>query len=128
MRISSSFKIFLGLFLLFGFVTLISTWSELPEKTARADDRAEEEAVEYQKSLPVKTRSGLNFKVPEDWPVEERNGILAPIPTEEYLVKKFRDIGSQLGTIQQQLSVLELRVGAIEGQAKSKKQLRSSSQ
>ncbi len=38
----------------------------------------------------TKKRSGLNFQVPEDWPIEKRGGILAPIPTEEYFLIKFK--------------------------------------
>jgi len=38
----------------------------------------------------TKTRNGLNFQVPEDWPIEKRGGIVAPIPTEEYISIKFK--------------------------------------
>jgi len=38
----------------------------------------------------IKKRNGLNFHVPEDWPIEKRGGILAPIPTEEYISIKFK--------------------------------------
>ncbi len=38
----------------------------------------------------IKKRNGLNFQVPEDWPIEKRGGIVAPIPTEEYVSIKFK--------------------------------------
>lgn len=38
----------------------------------------------------IKKKNGLNFQVPEDWPIEKRGGITAPIPTEEYISIKFK--------------------------------------
>jgi len=38
----------------------------------------------------TKKKNGLNFQVPEDWPIEKRGGIVAPIPTEEYMSIKFK--------------------------------------
>jgi len=37
-----------------------------------------------------KKMKGLHFQVPEDWPIEERGGIVGPIPTEEYIAIKFK--------------------------------------
>jgi peptidoglycan hydrolase CwlO-like protein len=51
-----------------------------------------------------RVEKGLRFNVPEDWPVEERNGVVAPVPVEEYLESKFKDITSQLESIKQDLS------------------------
>jgi methyl-accepting chemotaxis protein len=58
---------------------------------------AEEEAT-------VKTQKGLKFQVPEDWPIEERNGVVAPIPIEEYLDIKFKDIVLQLDALKKDLA------------------------
>jgi len=38
----------------------------------------------------TKKKNGLNFQVPEDWPIEKRGGIVVPIPTEEYFSIKFK--------------------------------------
>ncbi|MFC1645932.1 hypothetical protein ACFL2Y_02005 [Candidatus Omnitrophota bacterium] len=51
-----------------------------------------------------KTQKSLRFTVPDDWPVEERNGIVAPIPVEEYIDMKFKDIASELDSIKKDLS------------------------
>lgn len=53
----------------------------------------------------VKTEKGLRFSVPVDWPVEEQNGIVAPIPIEEYITRKFRDITTHLERIDRELSI-----------------------
>jgi hypothetical protein len=52
----------------------------------------------------TKVEKGLRFKVPEDWPVEERAGVVAPIPVEEYISIKFKDIEAKLGVIRQELT------------------------
>lgn len=49
----------------------------------------------------TRTQKGLKFNVPEDWPIEERNGVVGPIPIEEYIDIKFKDIASQLEALKQ---------------------------
>lgn len=66
----------------------------------------------------VKDTKGLNFKVPEDWPIEKRGGILAPIPTEEYVAKKFKAVAEELQAVKDALSAkfdeLQSSVKAME--------------
>lgn len=52
----------------------------------------------------TKRQKGLRFTVPEDWPIEERGGVVAPIPIEEYISIKFKDIYAQIDSIKQDLS------------------------
>ncbi|MFC1709578.1 hypothetical protein ACFL2J_05960 [Candidatus Omnitrophota bacterium] len=52
----------------------------------------------------IRTQKGLRFTVPEDWPIEERNGVVAPIPIEEYIDIKFKRIISQLDSFKKDLS------------------------
>ncbi|HQP10810.1 MAG TPA: hypothetical protein PKV41_05445, partial [Candidatus Omnitrophota bacterium] len=60
----------------------------------------------------------LNFQVPEDWPVEKRGGVLAPIPTEEYVSLKFKEIEQEFQAVQEKFSgdfgALESRLKDIE--------------
>ena len=37
----------------------------------------------------------LNFQVPEDWPIVKRGGLMTPIPTEEYVSIKFKEIETE---------------------------------
>ncbi|MCK5177957.1 MAG: hypothetical protein KAR32_00375 [Candidatus Omnitrophica bacterium] len=46
----------------------------------------------------------LNFLLPDDWPVEKRGGLVAPIPTEEYVSIKFKEIEKEFQTIRGDLS------------------------
>ncbi len=46
----------------------------------------------------------LNFQVPEDWPVEKRGGLLTPVPTEEYVTIKFKEIEKEFQVMRDELS------------------------
>ncbi len=61
-----------------------------------------------------KTERGLHFKVPADWPVEERNGIVSPVPIEEYLSRKFSAITSRFNVLEERVNTLEKRLRASE--------------
>jgi hypothetical protein len=79
---------------------------------------AEDPAAE--KPTVRKTKEQLHFELPPDWPVEKRGGIVAPIPVEEYLAKKFKSLEAQLQAIEQRLNGLDLRMRVLEEAAKSK--------
>ena len=55
----------------------------------------------------VTTKEGLSFRVPEDMPIETRNGIVAPIPFEEYVYAKFQQIDGRLRKISTKLDEIE---------------------
>jgi hypothetical protein len=55
----------------------------------------------------VTTPEGLSFRVPEDMPIEMRSGILSPIPFEEYVYAKFKQIDLKLKKISNQLDQIE---------------------
>lgn len=78
-------------------------------------------------SMAVTTKDKLRFVLPPDWPVEKRGGIVAPIPIEEYLAKKFSALEARLRVMEQQLAGIELRVRTTEEAVKaSTNSLRSS--
>lgn len=72
--------------------------------------------------LETKTAKGLKFKVPPDWPIEERNGVVGPIPIEEYLARKFSSVEARLKTLEQQAGSLELKVRVLEEKLKQQTQ------
>ena len=61
-----------------------------------------------------KTSDQLHFKLPADWPIEKRAGMVQPIPVEEYLAMKFKAIENRLQAIEQRLSGLDLRLRVLE--------------
>lgn len=75
-------------------------------------------------TLTVKEAEGHHFRVPPDWPIEERGGIVAPVPVEEYLHQKFSRVDQRLGEMEQRLSALEVRVRVWEEEMKNQKQQR----
>jgi len=52
----------------------------------------------------TKTQNGLNFQVPDDWPIEKRGGIVAPIPTEEYVLIKFKEVEEEFRAVKADLT------------------------
>jgi hypothetical protein len=76
----------------------------------------------------VVTQQGLHFKLPEDWPIEKRNGVVAPIPVEEYLSSKTKLLESRIHTLEQQLSSMDLRMLVLEEKLSSQRGLRSGEQ
>jgi len=78
------------------------------------------------KATVTKSKNGLHFQVPDDWPIEERGGIVAPIPIEEYLARKFEKLELRIRTIEQSLSGIDLRLRVLEEKSKAaEKKLRS---
>ena len=84
---------------------------------ARMPAAAESTSSEGTASV-IKKKDGIRFNVPPDWPIEERNGAVGPIPIEEYLGKKFSALESRVRLLEQQVSALELRVRVAEEEAK----------
>lgn len=97
-----------GLFLLGGLVLA----SELAGQAIRAEEEP---------ATTVVTREGLRFNLPADWPVEKRGGIVAPIPIEEYLARKFSALEKRLHEVEQRGAALELKLRVIEEELKQQK-------
>ena len=58
----------------------------------------------------VQSQAGLNYRVPEDMPIEKRAGIEAPIPFDEYMYGKFKQIDSRLENIEKKLDHIDKSV------------------
>ena len=87
-----------------------------------ADNEAERKKVEAEirnyRFKTVTTPEGLNFNVPEDMPIEKRNGVIQPIPFEEYLYFKFSKINERLDVIENKIDKLSTSVDQILQQQK----------
>ena len=73
-------------------------------QTEEAEIRKEASNFKYN---TVTTKEGLLFRVPEDMPVETRNGIQAPIPFDEYMYGKFKQMDERLKSIETKLDHIE---------------------
>ncbi|MBI3322553.1 MAG: hypothetical protein HYZ94_02615 [Candidatus Omnitrophica bacterium] len=80
---------------------------------AWADEKEESAAT-------VKSSDGLHFIVPPDWPIERRNGIVGPVPIEEYMAKKFGALNKRLDALEKKIGALESKVTALENEARKK--------
>lgn len=49
---------------------------------------------------PKRVEKGIRFNVPPDWPVEEKGGGLAPMPVEEYVLKRFKEVEGRIEELQ----------------------------
>ena len=56
----------------------------------------------------------FGFKLPADWPVEIRHGVISPIPVEDYLARKFAVVNTQMKFLEQRIQELEKRNQALE--------------
>ncbi len=94
---------------------LIACVSAVPAVCAAADQ--DEATFRYQ---TVTSKDGLTYRVPEDMPIEKRGGIEAPIPFDEYMYGKFKQMDVRLQRMEAQLDKIQglLEEGA-EGKSKS---------
>ncbi len=89
------------LFMFAFFWGVFKIWGE-DEKEAGNKDRAPN--FKYK---TIQTKEGLVFRVPEDMPIETRGGIQAPIPFDEYIYGKFKEIDNRLRNVESKLGKIE---------------------
>ena len=53
---------------------------------------------------PKRMEKGIKFNVPPNWPIEEKGGGLAPMPVEDYVLKRFKEIEGQLKELEKSLA------------------------
>lgn len=79
--------------------------------SARAYDEAEaKKTAEYMKKYrfeTVTTPEGLSFSIPSDMPIERKNGLVTPVPFEEYLYIKFSLLEERIRGLEQRLDKME---------------------
>ena len=73
--------------------------------TDEENAQVQEEMKDY-KFKHVTTKEGLNFNIPEDMPIETRNGVTGPIPFEEYLYFKLKRLDERLAAIDKKIDGL----------------------
>ncbi len=95
-------------------VFLIVLVSAVPALCAAADQ--DETNFRYQ---TVTSKDGLTYRIPEDMPIEKRGGIEAPIPFDEYMYGKFKQMDVRLQRMEAQLDkIQELLEESAAGKAK----------
>ena len=62
----------------------------------------------------VKTEGAHHLLLPKDWPVEQKDGRVAPIAIEEYLSLKFGQVKEKFNDTEQSLAALAQRITQLE--------------
>ncbi|MBI2094653.1 MAG: hypothetical protein HYT89_00615 [Candidatus Omnitrophica bacterium] len=75
----------------------------------------ENEEADY-KVQTLKTKEGMQFRIPEDMPIETKGGVLAPASTEEYIYVKFKQLDKRLKTIEDKIDQVTKIVLATAGE------------
>ena len=71
----------------------------------------------YLSKEELKSNRNLQFNTPDDWPIEERDGAIRPIPIEEYLELKFKSIDSRFEKFEAQITELHASLKKMETQS-----------
>jgi hypothetical protein len=89
-------------------------WAAALAALAAGPPAAAEDAAPTTPATVKKTKQQLHFQVPADWPIEERAGVVGPIPVEEYLALKFQQLETRLQALEQRLNGFDLRLRILE--------------
>ena len=78
--------------------------------SALADDDERQKAAEDMQNYRFKTVTtpeGLHFRIPEDMPIETKNGLKGPIPYDEYQYYKMRKLEEKMIEVDKKLDRFE---------------------
>jgi len=93
-----------------------------------------EEPNGYEAETAIRTREGIHFRLPEDWPIVKRHGVLMPLPMDEYLSHKIKilmgrmdkadqksdETLKRLEGLDQKMDLIMNQLNRIEGQGPEK--------
>ena len=57
----------------------------------------------------IEVEGGLIFRAPKDMTFVKQYGVIAPVSTEEYCLKKFEGVGKRIDELSQRVAVLEAK-------------------
>lgn len=75
---------------------------------------AAEDATLTDEDVVVKTEGAHHLLLPRDWPIEHKDGRIAPVAMEEYLSMKFGQVRQKFDETDERLDGLTRRVKALE--------------
>lgn len=75
-----------------------------------------QEAELTDEHMTVRTEANHNLLLPNDWPIQQKDGQLGPVPVEQYLSMKFGQVRAKTQAMDQRLAVLEERVRILEAE------------
>lgn len=102
LSLKASSSITLVIFCFLGIEVLLG-YAEEPQK------KEEEENL-----ITVQTKEGLYFKVPPDRPIVNRDGVVSPIPMDEYLHQKIKTLTERLDEMDKKMEAMTERLDKLE--------------
>jgi hypothetical protein len=66
------------------------------------------------KDVVVKTVEGLRFSVPEDMPIQKKDGIIAPMKSDQYVAMKFSNLESRLQMIEKAITKINEDLSLVQ--------------
>lgn len=76
---------------------------------------------EFEDNTVVKTVDGLKFRVPEDRPIEKKDGIIAPMEIDKYVAMKFLKAEERFVSIEESIKRIEEDLTLIKQELQSLK-------
>ncbi len=67
-------------------------------------------------TVVIKSEGSHNLLLPNDWPIKEENGKIAPASVEEYLSMKFGQVRTKFIDTDARIDALEHRINELESQ------------
>ncbi len=92
------------LVLLLSFTLTPLGWADETETT-----KMTEEMKKYRFET-VTTKEGFRFSIPSDMPIERKDGLVTPIPFDEYLYIKFKMLEERIGKMEKHLDDMEKNI------------------
>lgn len=74
-------------------------------------------AVKQDDNMVVKVVDGHKFRVPEDMPIEKKDGIIAPMEISEYISRKFAKLEKRVEGMEISMKEIEDRLNSLQGDA-----------
>lgn len=82
---------------------------------AQQQEDAEEE---FEYKAVIKTVGGINFEVPEDRPIEKKDGIIAPMALDKYVALKIHRMEKRLNSLEESMKNIEKELISIKQDVK----------
>ena len=60
----------------------------------------------------VTTKEGLKFDIPSDMPIERKDGLVRPVPFEEYLYVKFKKIEERVVSLDEKVKKMDEKLSS----------------
>lgn len=79
-----------------------------------AESSRDSKEILTDESVAVRTEGTHQLLLPKDWPVQQKDGHIAPAPIEEYMSMKFGQVRARFSQADDRMGLLERQIAALE--------------